>query len=86
MEDIPTHMSLICPGAFNETLIWVTGPTKRPLSKYWGTIDLRLRVFDLKFFLRVLTVGTDRAASPLCQSKTMNLPGGMLVVLPCRAI
>eukprot|EP00956_Cyclotella_meneghiniana_P018600 scaffold31084_cov37-Cyclotella_meneghiniana.AAC.2 len=33
LEDIPTHLSLICPGAFNKTLIPnYCGPAKPPIS------------------------------------------------------
>eukprot|EP00956_Cyclotella_meneghiniana_P025050 scaffold51445_cov38-Cyclotella_meneghiniana.AAC.4 len=43
LEDIPTHLSLICPGAFNETLIPGYWSHKAPNIRYWGTIDLKLK-------------------------------------------
>eukprot|EP00956_Cyclotella_meneghiniana_P039486 scaffold172629_cov81-Cyclotella_meneghiniana.AAC.1 len=43
LEDIPSHLSLICPGAFNETLIPGYWSCKAPDTRYWGTIDWKLK-------------------------------------------
>ena len=70
LEGIPTHLSLMCPGTFKETLILGPWSYKAPNIRILGNYrDLRLKIFDFKFLLRMPKVETDEAASPLRQSE-----------------